>query len=113
MAVPGAARNLGRVVIVAALVVPVALLWLSGRFGRDAERPYEPPAQAPLATLPRSETSVTAGAGPAAAPDSIPSPAPPVTVGAGVVTVPPPAPGAAPVPAPREGRVVEPPAGGG
>ncbi len=113
MAVPSAVRILGRAAIVAAVVVQLAALWLSGRFEDEAERPYEPPAPAPLATLPRSETSVTAPPRAPVAPDSIPVPAPPVTVGAGAVTVPPPAPGAAPVPIPRQGRVVDPPAGGG
>ena len=113
MALPAAARPVARAAIVGVLVVPLAALWLAGRFGGGDERPHEPPAPAPLATLPRSETSVTAAARPPAAPDSIPAPAPPVTAGAGTVTVPPPAPGAAPVPPSREGRVVDPPAGGG
>ena len=113
MAVPSALRSLARAAIVAALVVPIVALWVSGRFGGEVDRPSEPPAPAPLATLPRSETSVTPAPRPPTTSGSIPAPAPPVTVGAGAVTVPPPAPGAAPVPAPREGRVVDPPAAGG
>ena len=113
MALPAAARTVARAAVVVVLVVPIAALWLSGRFGGGGERPHEPPAPAPLATLPRSATSATAAPRPPFATDSIPVPAPPVTGGAGTVTVPPPASGAAPVPPQREGRVVDPPAGAG
>ena len=107
MAVPRAVRSLIGAAIVAALVVPLGYLWLSGRFEDGPEREFQAPVST-LATLPRSETSVTAAPRAPATAGSIPTPAPPVTVGPGAVTVPPPVPGAAPAPPPREGRVVDP-----
>lgn len=108
MAVPRAVRSLVGLAIVAALLVPLTYLWLSGRFEDRPERELQPP-RSTLATLPRSETSITAAPRPPATAGSIPTPAPPVTVGPGAVTVPPPVPGAAAAPPPREGRVVDPP----
>ena len=104
-------RSLATALLVAAVVVPAAVIWLSGRLGGEAERPLRPPASAPLATLPRSETSAVPVPRPPPAPDVAPVAAPPVTVGPGTVTAPPPAPGAAPVPAPRAGQVVGEPQG--
>ena len=104
-------RSLGTALLVAALVVPAVVVWLSGRFGDDPELPRSSPAPSPHATLPRSEASAVPAAPPPPAPDVPPSPAPPVTVGPGVVTVPGPVPGAAPVPPPRAGQVVGEPEG--
>lgn len=103
--------TLGKVALVAVVVVPLAAVWLSGRFGEDAERDLEPPAPATLATLPRTDTVATAAVRPPPAADSVPTPAPVVTVGPGAVTAPPSVAGAAPVPAPRAGTVVGEPSG--
>lgn len=104
-------RSLGTAVLVAALIVPAVVVWLSGRFGDEAERPRPSPTSAPLATLPRSETSAVPSSRPPPASDVPPVPAPPGTVGPGVVTVPRPVPGAATVPPPRAGQVVGEPQG--
>ena len=106
MAVPRVLTSLGKALVVALVLVPPAALWLSGRFGEDADREPQPAAPAPLATLPRSETTAPPSSRPATPPDLVPTPAPPVTVGPGTLTLPPAVPGAAPVPAPREGNVV-------
>ena len=104
-------RSLGKALLVAALIVAAVLVWLSGRFGDEAEMPRQPPTSAPRATLPRRETSAVPAFRAPPAPDVPPAPAPPVTLGTGVVTVPQPVPGAAPVPPPRAGQVVGEPEG--
>ena len=111
MAVPRPLVSLGKAALFAALVLPPTAVWLSGRFGQEADGELQPPASAPLATLPRSETAATADSRLPPPPDSAPAPAPSVTVGPGAVTVPPPVPGAAPVPPPRAGQVVGEPQG--
>ena len=105
--------SLGKVALVALLVVPLAAIWLSGRFGEDADREVEPPGSAPAAraTLPRTDTVATAAVRPPPAPDSVPIPAPVVTVGPGTVTAPPNVPGAAPAPPATAGSVVGTPTG--
>ena len=102
---------LGKLALVALVAVPLVAIWLSGRFGQDAEPDLGTPAPATLATLPRIDTVATAAPRPPQADDSIPTAAPPVTVGAGRVTIPPRPAGAAPVPVPSGGSVVGEPAG--
>ena len=111
MAVARALVSLGKVALVALVLVPLVAIWLSGRFNQDVEA--EPGVRLPatLATLPRSDTVATASVRPPTPPDSVPTPAPPVTVGPGIVTVPGSVAGAAPVPTPNAGRVVGEPSG--
>ena len=110
MAVARPLLSVGKVAIVAIVLVPLAAVWLSGRFGQDADADPGTPAPATLATLPRTGTAATAAPRLPLAPDSIPTAAPPVTVGAGRVTVPPSVAGA-PVPVPNAGTVVGEPSG--
>lgn len=111
MAVVRTLRSLGQAALVAVVLVPLAAMWLSGRFGEDAGGDPGAPAPVTLATLPRTGTAATAAVRPPPTPDPVPSPAPSVTVGPGIVTVPSRAPGAAPVPAPTAGTVVGEPRG--
>lgn len=111
MAVARRFLSLGKVALVALVLVPLVAIWLSGRFGRESEADPGTRAPATLATLPRRDTVATASVRPPSTPDSVPVPAPPVTVGPGVVTVPGSAAGAAPVPTPNAGRVVGEPSG--
>lgn len=111
MAVARPLLSLGKVALVAIVLVPLLAVWLSGRFGQDAEADPGTRVPATLATLPRSDTAATASARPPSAPGTVPTPAPPVTVGAGTVTVPASAAGAARVPTPNAGQVVGEPSG--
>lgn len=111
MAVARSLLSLGKLALVAVVLVPLIAVWLSGRFGQDAEADTGTRVPATLATLPRSDTVATTSVRPLSAPDLVPTPAPPVTVGPGTVTVPASVAGAAPVPAPNAGQVVGEPRG--
>ena len=46
MAAPRALTSLGKALLVSVVVVPPAAVWLSGRFGEDADREPRPAASA-------------------------------------------------------------------